>query len=210
MKYVKSGELFSYIKPSGMSEEFVRPLVANLVEALDRVHKSGHAHMDIKLSNVLLDESKAPHFSDFGLAVKVGKDEMLDGNEYCWAGTRKYTAPEILQKKMFDPFKADIFSLGVCLFVMVVGSFPFKMATIEDRNYKRLYSRDPMHLWKKHSKVKKIIKLKQDSICKGENRSVPKFPVELSKLIVSMINPQPEKRPSIDEIRQNPWVNRLI
>jgi serine/threonine protein kinase len=52
------------------------------VDALDQIHKSGYAHMDIKLSNILMDENDVPHIADFGLAVRTHSDELLDGKLY--------------------------------------------------------------------------------------------------------------------------------
>ena len=53
-----------------------------------------------------------------------------------YKGSRTYMAPEILERKMYDGRKADIFSLGVILFLTVLAKFPFREAKEEDGFYK--------------------------------------------------------------------------
>lgn len=194
-KLIKGGQLFDYVTPTGMSEDRIRKILLPLAQALDLIHKSGYAHMDVKLSNILLDKSGSPHIADYGLAVRALSDDLLDGSKYCFSGSRKYTAPEILQKKMFSPLKADIFSLGVCLFIMTVGCYPFKQANQEDRKFKRLYNQNPMSFWYRHPRAKK--RLNEGSIS-----------LELADLIVKMLLPDPTKRISLTEILNHPWVNK--
>lgn len=59
---------------------------------------------------------------DFGFALKL-KDSETYVQEYC--GTPNYMAPEVLQKTSYEPGPADVWALGVMLYKMVVGKFPF-------------------------------------------------------------------------------------
>lgn len=191
-KYMKGGDLFSKITKCGLEEIQIKHIFQHLIEGLSVVHQSGYAHMDVKLGNILMDENDIPYFGDFGLAVRVHSEQQLDGKAYCYRGSRKYIAPEILEQRMFSPFKADIFSLGVCLFVMTVGGAPFARAERNDKKYKHLYHSDPMRFWRKHSKAKKKIGV---------------ISSDLIDLILSLLNPDPEKRPSLEEIKSHPWMN---
>ena len=65
--------------------------------------------------------------NDFGSSTNEQIDKL---NQYC--GTRVYMAPEIIKHKTYDGRKADIFSVGVILFILVQGGFPFLSATEED------------------------------------------------------------------------------
>ena len=67
---------------------------------------------------------------DFGFATyhKVHKRTSFKG-------TRTYMAPEIMKQKAYDAKKTDVFSLGVILFIVVMGVFPFEEATDKDYFY---------------------------------------------------------------------------
>ena len=60
----------------------------------------------------------------------------MNKNLKSFAGTITYMAPEIINGKSYDGKKADIFSLGVILYYIVIGRFPFKEAKPSDYSYK--------------------------------------------------------------------------
>ena len=70
--------------------------------------------------------------TDFGFATNNQKSLMSYG------GTLSYMAPEIIQHEPYDGQKADVFSLGVILFMSVLGKFPFAKADMDDKLYKLL------------------------------------------------------------------------
>ena len=63
-------------------------------------------------------------------------------------GTIPYMAPEIVEGKAYDGKKADIFSLGVILYFIVVGRFPFKEATSSDNYYSYIKFNEQDKFWK--------------------------------------------------------------
>jgi len=71
------------------------------------------------LEKILLDENFNPKFADFGYAT-YNTDKLIDP-----AGTPGYAAPEICENKLYDGYKADIFSLGVILYNLYTGNRPF-------------------------------------------------------------------------------------
>ena len=91
-------------------------------------------HLDIKASNVMLDEKLNIALTDFGCSS--GEDVEDFKYMQCNKGTRPYMAPEIIEGDVFDGRKADIFSLGVLLFQIVIGRFPFSSAKETDKDYK--------------------------------------------------------------------------
>jgi len=72
-------------------------------------------------------------------------------------GTKFYCAPEVLSADIFRTYKgvpADIFSLGVILFILAFGAPPFNMAALSDQNF-RILARNPDGFWKNHPNVRK-------------------------------------------------------
>lgn len=92
-----------------------------LVDALDYCHSLNIAHHDIKPSNVLLDQHGRLKLADFGLAQYLSES----GISRCYYGSRAYMAPEVLAKEPYDAKKADIWSLGITFFEMIVGRLPW-------------------------------------------------------------------------------------
>lgn len=81
-------------------------------------------HRDLKLENVLVDNSFNLKICDFSLA-KTYQEGSLVGVFYSHVGTERYMAPEIIEGKPYKGNTTDIFALGVILFVMVFGVMPF-------------------------------------------------------------------------------------
>lgn len=89
-------------------------------------------HRDIKLDNILLDQSGRIKICDFGVSRQV-RSEKERMHDQC--GTPAYIAPEILKNRGYKGFKVDMWSAGVCLYVMLVGTVPFrasKMSQLHD------------------------------------------------------------------------------
>ena len=118
------GELFNYIffPQKGFSEKQCRYIFKQLLLAVNACHINGVAHLDIKTENLMLDDKFNIKLSDFGLACPC--NDLVNS----FYGTENFQSPEILERKLFDGKKSDIFSLGVTLFIIYSGKFPFKQA----------------------------------------------------------------------------------
>lgn len=90
-------------------------------------------HRDLKLENLLIDENLNLKVADFGFASYRNINALRS-----YKGTMSYMAPEIKEGKIYNGTKVDVFSLGVILFIMVQGFFPFKEARREDHYYELL------------------------------------------------------------------------
>ncbi|KAJ1484155.1 kinase-like domain-containing protein, partial [Baffinella frigidus] len=86
-------------------------------------HRSGIVHRDIKLDNLLIDEHKNIKIVDFGFSVSFKEGQLL--RKAC--GSPSYAAPEIVSRKPYIPTAIDVWSLGVVLYAMVSGYFPFQV-----------------------------------------------------------------------------------
>ena len=98
-------------------------VLAQVCDALAFAHDHEIVHRDIKLSNILIDETtETPYLSDFGLALK---DDSPDGKP-TFLGTPSYMSPEQTRGEghRLDQ-TSDIFSLGVVMYFMLTGQLPF-------------------------------------------------------------------------------------
>ena len=96
------------------------------------MHASNVCHRDLKLENILISDRGKVKIIDFGFSFQVQDNQKL--KVFC--GTSSYMAPEIIKKQEYSGFASDIWALGVVLYVMLTGRFPFKA-----KNEKELFSR---------------------------------------------------------------------
>lgn len=67
-------------------------------------------------------------------------------------GTRSYMAPEVLARQTYDGAKADCWSAGVVLFIMLSGNPPFQMARPGDWWFNQFLEKHPDRFWKSHKR----------------------------------------------------------
>ena len=93
----------------------------DILSALDFIHSKGFAHSDIKTENILLDDYMRPKIADFGMAehYEVGQTSS------CFKGSMPYASPEIHSHIPYDPFKSDIWSLGISFYEMIMDKLPW-------------------------------------------------------------------------------------
>ncbi|KAI3446759.1 hypothetical protein Pfo_003424 [Paulownia fortunei] len=125
MEYVRGGELFAKIAKGRLREEAARNYFQQLISAIDFCHSRGVYHRDLKPENLLLDEDGKLKVTDFGLSA-FSDHLRQDGLLHTTCGTPAYVAPEVIGKKGYDGAKADIWSCGVILYVLLAGYLPFQ------------------------------------------------------------------------------------
>ncbi|KAL9280565.1 putative CBL-interacting serine/threonine-protein kinase 25 CAMK-CAMKL-CHK1 family [Arabidopsis thaliana] len=182
MEYVKGGELFSKIVNGKLKEDSARKYFQQLVSAVDFCHSRGVSHRDLKPENLLVDENGDLKVSDFGLSA-LPEQILQDGLLHTQCGTPAYVAPEVLRKKGYDGAKADIWSCGVILYVLLAGFLPF-----QDENLMKMYQK----------------------IFKSEFEYPPWFSPESKRLISKLLVVDPNKRISIPAIMRTPWFRKNI
>ncbi|KAF9359225.1 hypothetical protein BGX26_012832 [Mortierella sp. AD094] len=132
LDYAPGGELFDFVadKRSMASEQDIQYIFAQIVDAVAYLHQHNIVHRDLKLENVLLvPRQGAPlrptvKLTDFGLAKVIEEDAPLLTTR---CGSEDYASPEIILGQPYDGREADIWSLGVVLYALLVGFLPFNM-----------------------------------------------------------------------------------
>mmetsp|Transcript_132364 Transcript_132364/g.197239 ORF Transcript_132364/g.197239 Transcript_132364/m.197239 type:complete len:272 (-) Transcript_132364:73-888(-) len=109
----------------------MRVIFTNTCKSLKILHENGVAHLDLKPENVLVNSDTLMTFiCDFGCAhiINAEKNSKVDYKLVSGLGSRgstSYVAPEVVRNpNHYDPFAADIFSLGVTLYVLATGYYP--------------------------------------------------------------------------------------
>ena len=191
--YCEKGDLYNYIKLSqGLDEIYAKILFKRILEGIKHCHNKNICHLDIKVANILLDDKFNPIINDFGLSREISTDDVINplkGKK----GTDYMMCPQMFEKDVtYNGIDADIFALGVLLLEIVTSKRAFEKSTddiytdIKDKNYDLF--------WKKVS-VNLIINLTLSQ--------------EFKDLYVKMIAYNPEERPKIEDIFNDPWLYEI-
>jgi len=137
MEYVSGVDLFSYLEArhfAPVPEKTTKIILKQLIRAMIYSHRQGIAHRDLKLENILYDETtKKTKIIDFGLC-----DFVKEGKPSCsFVGTSDYMPPEVLARRPYSGLLADVFCLGTILYTMLFAEFPF------DRNARAAFQSYP-------------------------------------------------------------------
>ncbi|KAI4324523.1 hypothetical protein MLD38_030006 [Melastoma candidum] len=180
LEYAKGGELFNKVAKGKLKEDVARRYFQQLIAAVDYCHSRGVAHRDLKPENLLLDENGNLKVSDFGLSA-LAESKRQDGLLHTTCGTPAYVAPEVINRKGYDGAKADIWSCGVILFVLLAGYLPF-----HDPNLMELYKK----------------------IGRADFKFPNWFPPDVRRLISKILDPNPSTRISLIKIMESSWFRK--
>lgn len=106
---------------------------AAIADALHSVHEQEAIHLDLKPENVILKKDGTAALIDFGFAHHARYPDLLAEETRFGAGSAAYVSPEQIRGTREDP-RADIFALGVVLYEMATGRFPFGEPDTDVRN----------------------------------------------------------------------------
>ncbi|KAK4773598.1 hypothetical protein SAY87_028617 [Trapa incisa] len=180
MEYAKGGELFDKVAKGRLKEDIARKYFIQLIDAVDFCHDKGVYHRDIKPENLLLDDNENLKVSDFGLSA-LAESKRQDGLLHTICGTPAYVAPEVIDRKGYDGAKADIWSCGVVLFVLLAGYLPF-----HDSNLMAMYRK----------------------IGRAEFKFPSWFPADVRRLLSRILDPNPITRISITKVKESSWFRK--
>lgn len=149
----------------------------------------GIAHRDIKADNILLCGPNIAKLADFGYAVRCldSKGEPILSTNFC--GTLEYKGPEaLLCTRAYNPLIADLFSLGVLLYVLITHEFPFGSGA-EIRSSAGLATHYDHVTSKKWKPTGAIV---------GDER--------LYALLLQLLNPDTRERITAKQALASPWI----
>ncbi|XP_055839474.1 uncharacterized protein LOC129907342 [Episyrphus balteatus] len=153
---VNGGDLCTFItsqRTGKLDEKQTRPLARQIISAVAHLHERGIVHRDLKMENILLDNTKETvKLVDFGLSNYRRGVELL--HTHC--GSPEYAAPELyISGRQYGP-EVDIWSLGVIFYGMLVGKLPFeswhKTGLTPDVKRKQLIRETKIGLTNRHQK----------------------------------------------------------
>ena len=127
MQYVQGTDLKAFIK-----EHYPIPLpqvvdiMKQILLAVETAHAHGIIHRDLKPQNILIDANKNIKITDFGIAVATSQNSLTQTNTLM--GSVHYLFPEQARGSIATK-QSDIYSLGIILYEMLVGSVPFEGET---------------------------------------------------------------------------------
>ena len=185
--------MFDYVANTGrFSEKSARYYFKQLLSGLGYCHRKGIAHRDIKPENILVDSQLNLKIADFGFAAPVdGKDGS--GELKTCLGTAQYMAPEIHQKKPYKGKSVDLFATAIILFILVAEHPPFTTADAAKDPYYKCIAQNRSDLFWAAS-------------CKNKPGKSEFFSAEFKDLVQSMLQNDPQHRPSLSEVLGHAWL----
>ena len=202
MEYINGGNLFSFVKKRRkISEKISKYLFRQIILGLNHIHSHNIVHRDIKLENILIDFKNNIKICDFGIGtILKSSDDLL----YEQWGTPIYMSPEVLlsNKKNnigYKGFPVDIWACGIALYIMLSGTFPF----ITDNNESEISSFNDKSK-RSETYYDKEIKF---AIINKEPNDIENISIEAKDLLNGILNKDPNKRLTIEQILSHPWLN---
>jgi len=168
------------VLPVRRSVEILSPVC----QALDAAHQAGIVHRDVKPANVFLHRAawgEVPKVVDFGIA-KILDEAALEQHatmEGWIVGTPAFMAPERFGSGPADG-RADVYSVGVTLFLALSGRLPFEVPRSEP--------------------LKAVAELHRHAAPPSLRAANPSVPVELEQILVRALDKDPERRPSAAQL----------
>ena len=187
MEYCSGGDLLSYFEyyEYELKETKVCEIIHKLSMAIYFLHSYGIVHRDLKPENILMTDLTPEadiRLLDFGLSKIIGNEEKCT-EPY---GTLSFVAPEVLQGKPYDK-SVDLWSIGIITFLLLCGYLPFDYKHSE-REIARQTIQDPVPF---------------------ESKIWNKYSPEARTFVEGLLHKRPEKRYSIKEVLEHPWIKKM-
>eukprot|EP01099_Mayorella_cantabrigiensis_P001546 TRINITY_DN1688_c0_g1_i1.p1 TRINITY_DN1688_c0_g1~~TRINITY_DN1688_c0_g1_i1.p1 ORF type:complete len:345 (-),score=60.03 TRINITY_DN1688_c0_g1_i1:172-1206(-) len=174
MKQAEKGDCVQLLEKEGkLTESRARTIFIQLLYAVKYLHNNGFAHRDIKLDNMLLTKKDQLILTDFEYSAKMKPFIPFTDR----VGTLRYSSPEVRMGRFLGP-EADMWAVGVSLFCLVNGKFPFSIPCLKSGGE----AYEPM-----------------------ENRFDPGLSEPCRDLLKKLLHTNPRYRLSVHEALEHPW-----
>ena len=176
MENVLGGDLLSFIKKRNkLPEKTAKFIFKQLLQSLKYIHNKNIVHRDIKLDNILIDLNNNIKLCDFGVGKYISDNHEL---LYDQCGTPAYIAPEVVAGEGYEGFPVDLWSSGVVLYSLLMGSIPFKAQNINEL---------------------------QGLIMSGNYKKTTGISKNANDLLNKLLEINPKKRINVEEALNHPW-----
>ena len=187
MEYCSGGDLLSYFEhyQYQLTETKICEIIHKLSMAIYFLHSYGIIHRDLKPENILMTDLTLQadiKLLDFGLSKIIGNDEKCS-EPY---GTLSFVAPEVLESKPYDK-SVDLWSIGIITFLLLCGFLPF-----DDKHSEKEIARQTI----------------QDPV-PYDKKIWSKYSPEAWIFVEGLLQKKPEKRYSIKEVLEHPWIKKM-
>ena len=174
-EYLSGKDLIEHlVTKKRFSEEETQKIFFQLIDALTYMHSMNICHRDLRSEHILFDKNKTPKIIGFSYSSFYTKKQKLKDS----FGSLCYACPEIIEEESYDPELADVWSLGVILYVMVCGYLPFS----EENDFKN-----------------------RELIIGGKIEFPKEMSNKLKDLIRHMLDINSNKRYNFSKIMKHPW-----
>jgi serine/threonine protein kinase len=185
LPFSEYGDLFKIVSRFPLTEKEAKSVFFRVTCAIRDLHAASIWHRDIKLENILVfsenfEDKDSVKLADFGFARRFEKGGECQDE---WVGSVRYAAPELFKHISYTE-KADIWSLGITLFAALTQTFPYDIET----------------------QAKDVLSGLPFLFCRPEMQRLS-FP--LKNLMRKMLELDPEKRLSAEQVLNHPWFDSV-
>ena len=189
-EFCNEGELYNYVNKSVLNEQQLSILFYQVFSGLCYLHENEILHRDIKPENILISKKEIDLLTDeeyfwieiidFGTAEIFGQDKNIKEI----VGSSYYIAPEVLNNEYSE--KCDTWSVGVILYMFLVGSPPFNGKNTEE-----------------------IINSIRTKTFDENNEILNKYSEEVRDLVKGLLNKNPDERLSAKQALNHKWFQKF-